>query len=76
MEVCSHRPPGVDITAELQFCLSALQMTVVSEDQHFSLATLTQHHVRQIIRHQRVSHAEKSDNPFARLSCQGGVIVQ
>ncbi len=36
-------------------------MAVVSEGQHFPSAPLTGHHVRQIIRHQRVANAEKFD---------------
>ncbi len=64
--------------AQLPFCFTAPQMAVVSEGQHVPPAMLTGYCVRQIIRHHRIAHPEKSDKPLARVRRSGhaGMVVQ
>src|SRR5579875_1497062 len=66
VEVCARRPPCVYLTAHWHVRLSAPQVAVVREGEHFAPATFTGHDVRQVIRHHGIANAEQPGNPFAR----------
>ena len=59
-EVRPRRPPCVNVSAEWYVCLSALQMFVVSEGQHFPSPTLTRHDIRKIVGHKRIADGEST----------------
>lgn len=71
------RPPSTRRgRTQLPFRLSAPKMAVVRKGQHLPPTALNGHDVRQIIRHHRLAHTEKPDDPFAcTRRCHLGMIV-